>query len=184
MTDTPRLTEEVRKAFWTVDYPVVVDNPNTWMEQTAQVWEISLKAALAAYDRETIQLLRKELALERLRVAGLGVIAMCNTPESAKANRITRDNPLWCASFGDVERIVDSEMALRSESATLRKELERMREGIRQNRNAFQLLVDKCKETTTGNLAHNGAQIEGLSEAQKAYCDSILTPPSPEGERT
>lgn len=58
---------------------------------------------------------RKEDELEtlRLQLAACGVAAMCNTRESAKEQRITKDNPYWSASYQDVCNAVDREMALR-----------------------------------------------------------------------
>ena len=76
--------------------------------------------------------LKEELEVERLRVAGLGVIAMANTPDSAKRTRITRDNPVWCASFGDVERAVDAEMKHRAEVERLRERISQVRYGLNQ----------------------------------------------------
>lgn len=58
--------------------------------------------------------LKEELEAERLRLAGCGVAALQNTEES-KAKRITRDNPYWSASYGDVCGAVDREMKLRAE---------------------------------------------------------------------
>lgn len=58
--------------------------------------------------------LRKQLELERVRLAGCGVAATANTPASA-ATRIARGSPYWSASYGDVCAAVDREMKLRDE---------------------------------------------------------------------
>lgn len=51
----------------------------------------------------------------RLQMAAIGVAAMSNTPESAAANRITRENPYWTPALEDVYRAIDREMALIAE---------------------------------------------------------------------
>lgn len=63
---------------------------------------------------------REELELERMRLAACGIAAMSNT-ENTVAQRITRDNPYWSASYGDVCATVDREMAMREELELLRK---------------------------------------------------------------
>jgi len=61
--------------------------------------------------------LEEDLEAERLRLAGCGVAAMANTPESV-ANRIGTDSPYYSASYLEVCRAVDREMALREELAS------------------------------------------------------------------
>jgi len=56
----------------------------------------------------------EEVETERLRLAACGVAAMQNT-ESTIKDRLIPDNPHYSASYGDVCRAVDREMALRSE---------------------------------------------------------------------
>jgi len=68
--------------------------------------------------------LRKELETERMRLAACGVASMSNTTESAKAQRITRDNPYWSASYGDICNMVDREIKLRSLNAEMLRALE------------------------------------------------------------
>lgn len=58
---------------------------------------------------------RAELETERIQLTACGVAAMQNTVASV-AERITRDNPYWSASYGDVCAAVDREMALRAEA--------------------------------------------------------------------
>jgi hypothetical protein len=57
----------------------------------------------------------------RIQLAACGVIAMCNTPESAKLQRPPEDSPYWCASLRDVANAVDREMKLSSEVKRLRQ---------------------------------------------------------------
>jgi hypothetical protein len=76
--------------------------------------------ALLAERDATVAMLRNDLEYERIRLAAVGVVAMQNTPASV-SERITRDNKYWSASYGDVCRSVDSEIALRADNARLRK---------------------------------------------------------------
>lgn len=61
---------------------------------------------------QRVRVLEQELETERMRLAGCGVVAMQNTRESTK-ERITKDNPYWSASYGDVCSAVDREISLR-----------------------------------------------------------------------
>lgn len=65
--------------------------------------------ALRAYVTE----LRNDLETERLRLAACGVAAQANTERSAREQRITPDSPYWSASYADVLRTVDLEIAIR-----------------------------------------------------------------------
>lgn len=56
--------------------------------------------------------LEKELEIERLRLAGCGVVAMQNTREFMK-ERIHQGHLYWSASYGDVCRAVDAEILYR-----------------------------------------------------------------------
>ena len=67
-----------------------------------------------------VKRLEEELEVERMRLAGCGVAAMMNTRGSVK-ERITKDNPYWSASYGDVCSMVDREMTYRE---MLNKEVE------------------------------------------------------------
>jgi predicted nucleic acid-binding Zn-ribbon protein len=55
---------------------------------------------------------RKEVEAERMRLVACGVAAMQNTPELVK-ERIGPEHPYYSASYGDVCRAVDREIALR-----------------------------------------------------------------------
>ena len=72
--------------------------------------------------REENARLRAEVETERLRLAACGVAAMQNTVSSI-TQRLTRDNPYWSASYGDVCGAVDREMTLRAEIERLTEEL-------------------------------------------------------------
>jgi hypothetical protein len=61
--------------------------------------------------------LRAEVETEHMRLVACGVIAMANTPESARATRIPKDNPYYSASLQDVENAVDREIQLRADLA-------------------------------------------------------------------
>ena len=54
-----------------------------------------------------------ELEINRMQVVACGVAALANTRESAKQQRIPRDNPYWSASYSDVCNAVNREMVLR-----------------------------------------------------------------------
>ena len=70
--------------------------------------------------------LHKELDDERMKHAACGVIAMANTPESARKARDM--HPAYrSASVRDVENAVDREMALRAERDALLADAERYR---------------------------------------------------------
>lgn len=61
------------------------------------------------YSIPLVKKLKEELEVERMRLAGCGVVAMQNTSDSLK-ERIGRDNPYWSASYADVCRAVDAEI--------------------------------------------------------------------------
>jgi len=74
-----------------------------------------------AIERERDEL-RAELERERMRLAACGVIAMCDTPESAARARDMHPE-YFSASCGDVIRRVDECMRLRKENEDLRAKL-------------------------------------------------------------
>jgi hypothetical protein len=95
-----------------------------------------LKADLAAerienaHIREAFRTMEKsanqqetDLERERLRLAACGVAAMQNTPASV-AERIGPGHPYYSASYGDVCRAVDREMALRADLSAARAVLD------------------------------------------------------------
>jgi hypothetical protein len=66
--------------------------------------------------QQRVKELEAELETERLRLAGVGVVAQANTQESAALCRVPKDSPYYSASMSDVEAAVDREMALRAEN--------------------------------------------------------------------
>ena len=102
---------------------------------------IELAAALSARYLDTKQMLPDELAheaaamirqqaeqieTERMRLVACGVVAMADTPGSAKLARIMHAD-YRSASFDDVIRRVDECMALRVERDALKADAERYR---------------------------------------------------------
>jgi hypothetical protein len=70
--------------------------------------------------RAEVTKLRAELETERMRLAACGVVAMANTPESAKAARDMHQD-YRSASCDDVARMVDENMKLRADIAAERE---------------------------------------------------------------
>ena len=62
---------------------------------------------------EELTALRAELETERMRLAACGVVALSNTPDSAKQARDMLPE-YWSASCGDVARMVDENIRLRA----------------------------------------------------------------------
>ena len=56
---------------------------------------------------------QKDCEQLRMQLAACGVVAMENT-EKSKSGRISRDNPYWSASYGDVCAAVDREISMRA----------------------------------------------------------------------
>jgi hypothetical protein len=83
---------------------------------------------------DKLQAAENQLETERMRLAGCGVAANMNTADSIK-DRITRDNPYWSASYGDVCSLVDREIALRDENEQLKK-------GIASAQSAIEVLME------------------------------------------
>jgi len=91
-------------------------------KQAATAWTaLRLNGYIAAWEQQkkradtlTADLAAKdaEIKILRMQLAGCGAAALANTHESA-AHRLTRDNPYWSASYGDVCRAVDREIELR-----------------------------------------------------------------------
>lgn len=105
-------------------------------EDTTEIWESQNRELKRGNDE-----LRAELETERIRLAGCGVAALMNT-EELKANRVSRDNPYWSASYQDVCNMVDREIELREELATARKVIEKLRE----QRNAWRMFISGYKD--------------------------------------
>lgn len=60
-----------------------------------------------------IDRLMNELEIERMKLVACGIGAMANTREAAHNQRVTKENPYYCASVGDVYDAVDREIRLR-----------------------------------------------------------------------
>ena len=56
--------------------------------------------------------MQKQLEIEKMRLAACGVAAIQNTRITIK-DRIKSDSPYWSASYSDVCRAIDREIALR-----------------------------------------------------------------------
>ena len=134
-----------------------------------------------AQDRgEEIARLRAEVETERLRLAACGVAAMQNTVSSI-TQRLTRDNPYWSASYGDVCGAVDREMNLRDEVERLKTE---QGEALADQRRALCAEHDKdlmelkrvrkvaAEEVArlTGELAEVRRERESQSKCKHPYC--------------
>lgn len=79
--------------------------------------------------------LRAELEQERVKLAGCGVVAMSDTPESAARQRPKPGDYGWSASADDVARRVDECIALRERVARLREAL--VQEAMQRGRSSF-----------------------------------------------
>ena len=76
--------------------------------------------------------LEEELEKERMRLAACGVAAMCNTEQLIKEQRITSDNQDYSASYKEVCDVVDREINLRTDLATVRADtIEKVEEIIK-----------------------------------------------------
>ena len=64
---------------------------------------------------------RVELETERMRLVACGVVALANTPDSAKQAREMRPE-YWSASCGDVARMVDENIKLRAKVEAMEKQ--------------------------------------------------------------
>ncbi len=65
--------------------------------------------------RARIAKLEAELEYERMRLAGCGTAAMANTPDTIK-QRLKQEDAYYSASYEDVCRAVDREMALKADN--------------------------------------------------------------------
>lgn len=70
---------------------------------------------------EELTALRAELETERMRLAACGVVALSNTPDSAKQARDMLPE-YWSASCGDVARMVDENISLRARIEAMEKQ--------------------------------------------------------------
>jgi len=86
---------------------------------------------LIAYLTAKIERLKEELDTERMRLAACGVIALSNTPDSAKQARQMKYE-YWSASCADVADAVDRELALRDKLAECQAREAKLREALQE----------------------------------------------------
>ncbi len=108
---------------------------------------------------EKIDALKQELSqaradaeTQRMRLAACGVAALSNT-DKTRAERITKENPYYSASYGDVCYSVDSEMALRSRLELVERVVEaarRMQPATTKAVDATLAAYDAAKEGANG----------------------------------
>jgi hypothetical protein len=95
-----------------------------------------------------------ELEVERMRLAACGVAALGNT-KGTMAERITKDNPYWSASYGDVCSAVDREVLYREALDRILHELGVPGPGI-------PAPVDNAYQIAVAALAGKEYQFEGI----------------------
>ena len=83
---------------------IACQKENDWHAAQFEQWADTLTALAAQQD--------EALEVERMRLAACTAAALGNTPASV-AERIQPGHPYWTATYGDVCRAVDREMALR-----------------------------------------------------------------------
>lgn len=81
-----------------------------WPTSPVTIKELLDRLEAAEKERDE---LRVELETERARLAACGVVALANTPDSAKRARDMRPE-YWSASCGDVASLVDENIKLRA----------------------------------------------------------------------
>lgn len=107
-----------------IDHPSQADMDGEMHTFACYLWDEvdALRAALAAAEAKLEQ--------ERVRLAGCGVVAMSDTPESAALQRATPGAYGHSASMDDVARRVDECMALRAKLADERKHADALYGGL------------------------------------------------------
>lgn len=119
----------MRLALFTDGCPT--ERPQADAEYIAACNPSNMRAIVAHIDAQAaeIERLRAELERERMRLAACGVVALANTPESAKKARDMHPD-YRSASCDDVARMVDKQMALRAAVEALVPIVQRDRELI------------------------------------------------------
>ena len=118
MTDLKQLAQNLRSYnAWRRDEDSSLKMPN--MKDLGE-WIDSAAAPLESLTAER-DALAAELERERMRLAACGVVAMSDTPESAKSAREMHED-YRSASCDDVARRVDECMRLRAELAAMREQ--------------------------------------------------------------
>lgn len=137
--------------------------------------------------------LREECEKLRMQLAGCGVAAMTNTASTAAA-RITKDNPYWSASYGDVCAAVDREMALREENEKLREflrqrdktaaddeaEIARLREQLVKAREGLKKIAAPLKSLDVVNTSERWVEIHWrqICEFQRIASEALDAKPA------
>lgn len=120
---------------------VKFDDMDLYMFEGAQL----MQQALAEH-----KAIAAELETERMRLAGCGVAALADTPESMASQRLSIDSPFWSASYGDVLRRVQECIDLRARIAHLEAALNRSADTFADMEKTFRvlgrpLIADACK---------------------------------------
>ena len=103
----------------------------------------------AAIGWEKFRAAERDLDTERMRLVACGVVALANTPASAKDVRILKDHRYWSVSLEDVERAVDREMALRERNRILEEHLKIIARNIKAGAVTLYWVRDYIKEILT-----------------------------------
>lgn len=115
---------------------------------------------------------RGELETERMKLAGCGVAAMCNT-ESTAAQRIDRDNPYWSASYGDVCAAVDREMKLRTELEALKHEPTAIVSLLSEQKEEICKLRAELDKATTVKMYRANEALKAERDALARKCEGM-----------
>jgi hypothetical protein len=107
----------------------------------------SLRAVIA--ERDDI------IEKSRMYLVAISVVALANTPESAKNARLPKDHEYWTPSHDDVCTVVDREMSLHADLAAA---------------NARITLLEKVAETWKGELYRKG---HNISDCPCDYCAAL-----------
>lgn len=114
--------------------------------------------------RKEIESLRQQLETERMRLVACGVVALANTPESAKQAREMHPD-YWSASLKDVMRAVDAEMELHKQLSIINAAYEKSVEQHNKTLDELAAALAACelqREALLDTVAH-------LSAAASAY---------------
>ena len=114
--------------------------------------------------------LQNELEVERMRLAGCGVAAMANT-EKTKADRLTKDNPYWSSSYGDVCAAVDREMKYRTSLEDMTESRDSWKEMAQNLGISLAILQDAAEKIVSDNAP---SDTEMLKESKRDWDIRVL----------